>query len=124
MVAYRWKSWSAKAVAGRPKPSLAGVAVTQGPKRRQGSYGVCQYSLERSNIVEAELVPVNEGSMYAIARRDGSAPPGSKPTSRTKGSHWNPGDPAGSIGVVSDGGQRQGMTGVSGRAEAGDRTGS
>ena len=55
-----------KAVAGRSEPSLAGVAVTRGPKRRQGSCGVRKVSPERVNVVEAETVPVVEGHVYAI----------------------------------------------------------
>ena len=39
-IACEWKSHPAKAVAGGPEPSLAGVAVTRGLKRRQGLYGM------------------------------------------------------------------------------------
>ena len=42
-------------------------------------------SPERVNVVEAEAVPVVEGSMCAVAMRDGDAPPGSWTASRTKG---------------------------------------
>jgi len=61
------KSRPTKAVAGRSEPSLAGVAATRGPKRRQGSCGVRKGSPERVNVVEAETVPVVEGQVYAIA---------------------------------------------------------
>jgi len=74
--------------------------------------------------VEAEAVPVAEGSMCAVAKRDGDAPPGSKAASRTKGHHWDPGDPTGAVGMVADGGGAQGQTGVLRRAEVGSRTGS
>jgi len=104
MLTCRCKSCSAKAVAGRPGPSLAGVVVTQGPKRRQGSCGVRKVSLEKANVVEAELVPINEGSMCIVVMRDDIAPPGSRTASRGKGCHRNPGGPTGSIGLVIDGG--------------------
>ena len=55
-------------------------------------------------IVEAEAVPVAEGKMYSVAKRDGDAPPGSRATSRMKGQHRDPGDPVGTIGEVIDGG--------------------
>ena len=97
-VTYGCKSRPAKAVAGRPEPSLAGLSVTPGPKRRQESCGVRVGSLESQKIAEAEFFPVNEGSMCAVAMRDGAAPPGSWTASRTKGHLRNPGVPAGSIG--------------------------
>lgn len=62
------------------------------------------------NVVEAEAVPVAEGSMCAVVKRDGDAPPGSWATSRTKGHHWNPGGPTGAVGVVADGGATRGTT--------------
>jgi hypothetical protein len=123
-VTYGWKSRPVKAVAGRPGPSLAGPAVTLGLKRRQGSCGVRVVSLESQKMAEAELLPVNEGSMCAVAKREGAAPPGSWTASRTKGHFRNPGGPAGSIGLVADGGVAQGRTGALRRAEAGSRTGS
>ena len=55
-----------RVVADWSEPSLAGVVVTRGPKRRQGSYGVRKDSPERLNVVEAETVPVVEGHVYAI----------------------------------------------------------
>lgn len=82
-----------------------------------------QDSPERPKIVEAEFVPADEGRMCVIAMRDGIAPPGSRTASRVKGSHWNPGGPAGAIALVGDGDRAQGTTGVPGRAEAGSRTG-
>ena len=57
-------------------------------------------SLESLKIAEVELVPVNEDSMWAVARRDGLAPPGSWTASRRKGHLRNPGGPAGAIGEI------------------------
>jgi len=74
----------------------------------------CGVSPEMLNVVEAEWVPNHEGSMCIVAMRDGVAPPGSWAASRTKGHLRNPGDPAGSIGVVSDGGTSRGTTGATG----------
>ena len=81
-------------------------------------------SPERMNVVEAEAVPVAEGRMCAVAKRDGDVPPGSKAASRTKGHHRDPGDPTGAVGMVADGGGAQGQTGVLHRAEVGSRIGS
>ena len=117
------KSRPTKAVAGRSEPSLAGAAVTRGPKRRQESCGVRRVSPERVNVVEAEAVPVVEGSMCAVATRDGDAPPGSWTASRTKGQRREPGDPTGSVGLVAGGGSSRGTTEVANRAEVGSRTG-
>jgi hypothetical protein len=60
------ESRPAKVIADRPEPSLAGVAVTRGPKRRQGSRGLQEYSPERVNVVEAETVPGVEGHVYVL----------------------------------------------------------
>src|SRR6266850_7071109 len=79
-----WKFCPTKAVAGRSGPSLAGDAATRGPKRRQGSSGVRVSSLESVKLVEAELVPVNEGSMCAVDKRDGVAPPVSLAKTRSR----------------------------------------
>src|SRR5438128_5523744 len=68
-----------RVVADRSEPSLAGVVVTRGPKRRQGSCGVRKDSPERLNVVEAETVPVVEGHVYAVVMQDGDAPPGRPP---------------------------------------------
>ena len=57
-------------------------------------------SHEMGNVAEAELVLCSEGSMCAVVRRDGVAPPGSKATSRTKSCRRNLGGPAGAAGVV------------------------
>src|SRR5439155_9998476 len=76
------KSRPTRVVADRSEPSLAGVAVTRGPKRRQGSCGVRKDSPERVNVVEAETVPVVEGHVYAVVTQDGDAPPGSWIASR------------------------------------------
>ena len=81
-------------------------------------------SPERMNVVEAEAVPVAEGSMCAVATRDGDAPPGSKAASRTKGHHRDLREPTGAVGVVTDGDVAQGETRVPRRAEVGSRTGS
>ena len=80
-------------------------------------------SPERVKVVEAEAVPVAEGSMCAVAMRDGDAPPGSKAASRTKGHRRDPGGPIGTVGEVADGGEARGQTRASHRAEVGRRTG-
>ena len=82
----------------------------------------CGVSSEMLNVVEAEWVPVHEGSMCIVDTRDGVAPPGSWTASRTKGHLRNPGGLAGSVGLVPDGGALQGTTGAPHRAEAGSRT--
>ena len=51
-------------------------------------------SHEIQNIVGAETVSTVEGNMCGTAMRGAVALPGSKATSRTKGSHRNLGDPA------------------------------
>jgi len=104
------------------EPSLAGVAVTRGPKRRQGLRGVRGVSPERLKVVEAEAVVIVEGRVCAIAKRDGDAPPGSGTVSRAKGRRRNPRGPAGAVGMVAHGGASQGITGALRRAEAGSRT--
>jgi hypothetical protein len=104
------------------EPSLAGVAVTRRPKRRQGLCGVRGVSPERLKVVEAEAVVIVEGRVCAIARRDGDAPPGSGTVSRAKGQRRNPRGPAGAAGVVACGGASRGITGAVYRAEAGSRT--
>ena len=70
----------------------------------------CGVSSEMLNVVEAEWVPVHEGSMCIVIKRDDVAPPGSWAASRTKGRFRNPGGPTGSIGMVLDGGTSRGMT--------------
>jgi hypothetical protein len=74
----------------------------------------CGVSSEMLNVVEAEWIPVHEGSMCIVVMRDDVAPPGSWAASRTKGHLRNPGGPAGSIGMVPDGGTSRGMTGATG----------
>lgn len=111
-----------RAVAGWSEPSLAGVAVTRGSKRRQGSCGVRKVSPERVNVVEAETVPVVEGHVYAVGMQDGDAPPGSWIASRTKGRRRDPGDPTGAVGIVADGESSRGKTEAASRAEVGSRT--
>jgi len=85
---------------------------------------VRQVSPERLKIAEAECVPVHEGSMCTTVMQGGVAPPGSRTVSRTKGRHRNPGDPVGSDGMVTVGGNTRGKTGAYRRAEAGSRIGS
>src|SRR5213594_660011 len=119
MMTCGWKSRPTNAVAGRSGPSLASLAVTSGLKRRQGSCGVRAVSPERMKVVEAEAVPVAEGRMCAVAKRDGDAPPGSQAASRTKSHLRDPGDPIGTVGVVADGGEARGQTRVPHRAEGG-----
>jgi hypothetical protein len=111
-----------RAVAGWSEPSLAGVAVTGGSKRRQGSCGVRKVSPERVNVVEAETVPVVEGHVYAVGMQDGDAPPGSWIASRAKGRRRDPGDPTGAVGIVADGESSRGKTEAASRAEVGSRT--
>src|SRR5580692_11164384 len=65
-------------------------------------------SPERVNVVEAETVPVVEGHVYAVAMRDGDAPPGSMITSRTEGRHRDPRGPTGSAELVAGGTRRDG----------------
>jgi hypothetical protein len=115
------KSRTTRAVAGRSEPSLAGVAVTRGLKRRQGSCGVRVVSPESWKVVEAETVLFVEGRVCAVAKRDGDASPGSWTASRAKGQRRNPGGPAGTVGLVTNGGEARGRTEVPRRAEAGSR---
>jgi hypothetical protein len=117
-----WESRPAKVVADRPEPSLAGVAAMRGPKRRQGSRGLQEYSPERVNVVEAETVPVVEGHVYVLAGREDDAPPGSLTATRVKGQRRDPGDPTGAVGIVADGDASRGKTEVMRRAEVGSRT--
>src|SRR5947208_16976452 len=98
MMTCGWKSRPTNAVAGRSGPSLASLAVTSGSKRRQGSCGVRAVSPERMNVVEAEAVPVAEGRMCAVAKRDGEVPRGAKAASRRKGYHGEAGNQAGALG--------------------------
>jgi hypothetical protein len=74
-------------------------------------------------LVEAELMPYNEGRMCIVAMRDDATPPESRNASHTKGRLRDPGGPVGSVGLIAGGGTKQGKTGVSCRAEAGSRTG-
>jgi hypothetical protein len=79
-------------------------------------------SLERLNVAEAECVPVHEGSMCTVDRRDGDAPPGSKARPRMKSNHRNMRGPTGAAGLVSGGGGRRGIAEAVVRAEVGSRT--
>lgn len=81
-------------------------------------------SSEILKIAKAEPVPVGEGSMCVVVKRDGAASPESRTASRAKGHSRNPGGPVGSVEVVNDGGIARGITGVLRRAETGSRTGS
>lgn len=78
-------------------------------------------SPESWKVVEAETFLSVEGRVCAVAKRDGDAPPGSWAASRAKGQRRNPGDPAGAVGMVADGGVTRGRTEASRRAEAGSR---
>lgn len=78
-------------------------------------------SLESWKVVEAETFRDVEGRVCAVVKRDGDAPPGSWAASRTKGRRWNPGGPAGAIGMVADGGVARGRTKALRRAEVGSR---
>ena len=80
-------------------------------------------SLEMWKIAKAERVPSLEGSMCAIAMRDGVASPGSKAVSRMESKRRNMRGPIGSAGLVSGGGCRRGAVGADIRAEIGSRTG-
>jgi len=121
MSAYGWKSCPAKAIAGGPEPSLAGVAVTRGLKRRQGSCGMRDGSSEISKIAEAESVKIAEGNRSAVDKC--LLPPESWSASRTKGWHRNLGGPAGAVGMFPTGVvYLRGKTGAAHRAEAGSRT--
>lgn len=59
------------------------------------------------SVVEAELVPVNEGSIRIAAMRGDQTPPGSRSTSRTEGQRRDTGDPGGSINASSMGVERE-----------------
>lgn len=74
------------------------MPVTACPKRRQGLCGVWLYSLEMLSVVEAELFPVNEGSIRFTAMQGDQTPPGSRNTSRTEDHRRDLGDPDGSTG--------------------------
>ena len=87
------ESRPANVVADRLVSSLAGGAVTHGLKRRQRSREDWERATKFRNVAEAELVLCNEGSMCAVAMRDGVAPPGSMASSRAKGWHRNLGGP-------------------------------
>ena len=78
-------------------------------------------SPERVNVVEAETVPVVEGHVCAVAKRDGDAPPGSRTASRTNSHHRDPRGPVGSAGMVADGDVSRGTTEAKRRAEIGSR---
>ncbi len=81
-------------------------------------------SPEIVNVVKADTVPMVEGRVCAVVRRDGDAAPGSWTASRSKGCHRNPGGPAGSVAIVGDGGEVRGENRALSRAEAGSRTNS
>ena len=81
-------------------------------------------SFESKLIAEAEPVVNGEGSTCMVAMRDQAAPPESRTASCTKGHLRDPGDPVGSVRMVSDGGIARGQTRARRRAETGSRTGS
>lgn len=89
-IACRWKSDPAKAVAGGLGPSLAGVVATRGPKCRQGPCRVRDRASKGGGTRRPSWFPNSEGSMCAVGRRDGVAPPGSKAGSCTIPSDWSP----------------------------------
>jgi hypothetical protein len=68
----------AKAVAGRLGPSLAGVAATRGPKRRQGLCRVRDRASLGGRSRRPSQLPIGEGSMCVVDMRDDVAPPASK----------------------------------------------
>ena len=80
-------------------------------------------SPEMWKIAEAESFPSDEGSMCAVAMRDGDAPPGSWIASCLEGCRWNRRGPTGSAGLVSGGGRRRGTAEAALQAEVGSRTG-
>ena len=66
-------------------------------------------SPEIPKIAEAETFTVVEGNMCGTAMRGADAPPGSKATSRTKGSCRKLGDPAsGRLSYMQSGPHREG----------------
>ncbi len=69
------------------------------------------------------MFPSHEGSMSIVVMRDDATPSGSVAGSRMEGNHRNMRGPTGSIGLVSNGGQRQGTARAAVRAEVGSRTG-
>ena len=122
----RWKSCPTRARAGESVPSLAGVAVTRGLKRRQGLCGMRDDSPE-IQLKSRKPRPLNwSKAIGRLADMPGSVPaPGSWSASRTKGRHRNLGGPAGAAGEYSAGVVRlRGKTRATHRAEAGRRTGS
>ena len=77
------------------EPSLAGVAVTRGLKRRQGLHEVRVVSHEIDKLAKAQRVPYREGSMCAADVQGGDASPGLLTASRANGRRRKPGGPAG-----------------------------
>jgi hypothetical protein len=68
------------------------------------------------------VFPKREDSMSSFVTREVVAPPGSKATSRAKGSHWNMRDPTGSATLVRVGDHPRGNARADVRAEVGSRT--
>ena len=63
MNTHRCKSYLAKAKVSKPEPSLAGVTVMWGLKRRQALCGVRKISLERQfQVTQAESIGLAEGN--------------------------------------------------------------
>ena len=121
-IAGEWKSHPAKAVAGGSEPSLAGVAVTRGLKRRQGSYGMWERASKGGRSRRPSLFPVSEGSTCRLVMREAVASPESMATSRTEGSRRNMRGPTGAAALVRSGERERGIAGVVARAEVGSRT--
>jgi hypothetical protein len=124
MLISRWKSCPTKAGAGRSAPSLAGVAVTRGLKRRQGSCGVREVSLEMKEIAGAEPFITVEGNRVAVEMPGNALPPGSEVRLTHERSASEPRRPCRVRREVPTGVVRlRGKTGAAHRAEAGSRTG-
>jgi hypothetical protein len=90
----RCESGPSKALAGRSVVSVACAAGNDGHEAYTAIVWGVGLSHERNNNAGAETVSEVEGNMCGTAMRGADALPGSKATSRTKGSRWNLGDPA------------------------------
>src|SRR3954469_10879480 len=79
--------WSVQSRAGRTGASLAGVAVTRGPKRRQRG---CEIDSRNRHVAEAELAPAPAKAAQPLSLCErAAAPPGAEDTSRPKGADRN-----------------------------------
>lgn len=68
------------------------------------------------------MFPKHEGGTSIVAIQDDAVPSGSMAGSRMEGNHRNMRGPTGSVGLVSNGGQRQATARAAVRAEVGSRT--